>query len=334
MNKQFIEKYSKYSLILFFLIIIALSIYLLLPFLMSILSAGIVVYIFYPWFKKFNKKIKNRSLCSLIMVIIILLIVIIPLFFVVNALFMEAASFYQGVKKVDLTPISGLISKFVGENVDVNLYLKDIVGSVVSFIVRSASDFFFSLPQKILALFITIFVMYYFFKDGEKLVNFFGRLSPMRRDHKNELLAEFKKVIYAIIYGVLVSAVIQGLIGMIGLVIFDVPSPMIWGSIMILTAMIPLLGTWIVWLPAALFKIANGDLFNGFGLLLYGVLIISSIDNFIKPKLISGKAKIHPVLIILGVFGGLKAFGIIGIMIGPLLLGALSLLYNFYMKRI
>jgi len=333
MDKQFMQKYSKYSVILFFLIICALALYVILPFLTSIVAAAISVYVFYPVFKKLNKRIKNKGLCSLIMVIIILLIIIIPLFFVVNALFIEATNFYQSVKEIDLTPISSFISRFVGENVDISLYVKDVVGAIVSFIVRSASDFFFSLPQKILVVFITIFIMYYFFKDGDKLVKFFGKLLPLYRDHRNELLIEFNKVIYATIYGVLVSAVIQGFIGMIGLVIFDVSSPIIWGSIMILTAMIPLIGTWIVWLPAALFKISHGDFFNGFGLLLYGVLIVSMVDNFIKPKLISGRSHIHPVLIILGIFGGLKAFGIIGIMIGPLILGLVSLLYSFYMKK-
>lgn len=334
MNKEFFQKYSKYSLILFFLVIIAISIYVILPFLTAMVAAAIIVYVFYPEFKKLNKRIKNRSLCSLIMVIIILLIIIIPLFFIINALFIEAANFYQSVKIVDLTPLSEVVSRFTGEDVDVNLYVKDAVGAVVSFIVRSASDFFFSLPQKVLIVFITIFIMYYFFKDGDKLVDLIGRLFPVHSDHKNELLSEFNKVVYATIYGVLVSAVVQGLIGTLGLVIFDVSSPIIWGSIMVLTAMIPFIGTWIIWLPAAIIKISHGDLFNGVGLLLYGILLVSTIDNFIKPKLISGRSKIHPILIILGVFGGLKAFGVIGIMIGPLLLGIASLLYSFYMRKI
>lgn len=334
MNQEFFQKYSKYSLIIFFLAIIAISVYIILPFLTAMVAAAIIVYVFYPEFKKMNKHIKSKALCSLIMVTIILLIIIIPLFFIINALFIEAANFYQTIKSVDLTPVSGILSSFLGENIDISIYVKDIMGTVVSFIIRSASDFFFSLPQKILVLFITIFIIYYFFKDGDKIINFIEKFSPIQRDHKNEILTEFNKVIYAILYGVLVSAVIQGIVGTIGLVIFDVSSPIIWGSIMVLTAMIPLLGTWIVWLPAAVFKICNGEFFNGFGLLLYGLLIVSIIDNLIKPKLISGRSQIHPILIILGVFGGLKAFGIMGIMIGPLLLGILSVFYSFYVKRL
>lgn len=328
-----IQKYSKYSLILFFLVIIALSIYLLLPFLTELVAVAVITYVFYPLFKKLNKHIKNRSLCSLVMVLIILLIIIIPLFLIVNALFIEAVNFYQGFRSLNLAPLSNLISNIAGETIDIQGYAQELVDTIVSFIIRSASDFFFSLPQKLIVLFVTISVMYYFFKDGDKIVDFLEKVSPIHKDHKSELLAEFNKVVYAILYGVLVTAAIQGVVGTIGLVVFDVQSPILWGSIMTLTAMIPFVGTWLIWLPAALLKIFNGDLFNGFGLLLYGALIVSTIDNLIKPKLISKKSQIHPILIILGVFGGLKAFGIIGVMIGPLLLGTLSLLYSFYIKK-
>lgn len=333
MKNRFLQKYSKYSLILFFVLTILLAFYTILSFLTAIIAAAIIAYIFYPGFKKLNKHIKSKSICALIMIVVILLIVITPLFFIINALAVEAAGSYQNIRGLDLTPVSGLVSRFLGENVDVNVYIKDFGGAIVSFIARSASDFLFSLPQKILVLFVTIFVMYYFFKDGDKIVSFLEKVSPIHKDHRSELLEEFNKVIHAMIYGVLVSAVIQGLIGTLGLIIFKVSSPVIWGSVMTLTAMIPFIGTGIVWVPAALFKIFNGDFFNGFGLLLYGILIVSTIDNIIKPKLISRKSQTHPVLIILGVFGGMKAFGVIGIMIGPLLLGTLSVLYNFYANK-
>jgi len=333
MDEQLLQKYSKYSIATLFLILIALSLYIILSFVTALITAAIIVYVFYPGFKKLNKHIKSKGICSLIMVVAVLLIIIGPLFLVINALFIEAASFYKTTKNIDLSPLSNIASRFLVENIDINLYIKDFTTIIVSFLIRLVSDFFFSLPQKVLVLFVIVFVMYYFFKDGDKIVGLFEKIFPMRSDHRSELIKEFHKVINATLYGVLVSSVIQGVVGTLGLVIFDVSSPIIWGSVMVLTAMIPFIGTWIVWLPAALFKIFNGELFNGFGLLLYGLLIVSLIDNFIKPRLISGKSQIHPVLIILGVFGGLKAFGLIGVMIGPLLLGTLSVIYTFYAKK-
>ncbi len=334
MEKQFFQKYSKYSLSLLFIIGLLLALYLFLPFLTSMIASAIVVYIFYPLFKKINAKINNRSITSFIMIFLVFLIIIIPLFLIINALVIEAATFYQGIKNIDLGPLTNLVSQFIGENVDVTSYFQEIIRNAVSFIVKTASDFIFSLPQKFIIFFVTLFSLYYFFKDGNKIILFFKKLFPMKDSHKDELLSGFKKLIYATIYGVVITAVIQGVIGTIGLFLFDVNSPLLWGSIMVITAMIPFIGAYIIWFPAAVFKIANGELFNGFGLLIYGVLIVSTIDNLIKPKLISEKAQIHPLLIVLGVFGGLKAFGIIGLIIGPLLLGILSVLSTFYIKRL
>ena len=99
-----------------------------------------------------------------------------------------------------------------------------------------------------------------------------------------------------------------------------------------ITAMLPF-GAAIVWLPTALIKLLNGDLFNGIGLLVYGVLVISLVDNFIRPMIISRKSRVHPLVIILGVFGGLSLFGFMGILVGPLILAVLIAFLDFYVKE-
>jgi len=333
MEENIIQKYSKHSLTILFLIIIAISSYILFSFVTAIISAAVIAYVFYPVFKKINAYIKNRGLCAFIMVMMVILLVVIPLFLIINAVIIEASNFYIVAKNFDITAISEAASKISGEYVHLSAYAKDLLNMIVSFLVKSASDFLISLPQKIVLLFITLFLMYYFFKDGERIVSFFEKTFNIHNDHKKQLLDEFNKVINATVYGILVSSVIQGLVGALGLFVFDVPSPIIWGSIMIFIAMIPFIGTWMIWVPAALFKLLNGEIFNGVGLLIYGAIIVSFIDNFLRPKLMSKKSELHPVLVILGVFGGLKAFGIMGLMIGPLLLGVLYIIYKFYMEK-
>ncbi|MCG2718304.1 MAG: AI-2E family transporter [Nanoarchaeota archaeon] len=334
MEASFFHKYAKYNILLFFLIILAVSLYIMFSFISAIIAAAIVAYVFYPMFKVLNKRIKSKAICAGIMILTVTLIIIIPLFFVFNVLFIEAANFYQGIGDIDLAPLSNFMSNLFDNGINVEVYVRDIASSGFSFLMKTLSDFFLSLPQKILMLFITIFSMYYFFKDGDKVLGLLKGFFPLHRARAKVFLDEFNKIINATIYGVFVSAVIQGILGTFGLIIFDVSSPIVWGSIMVLAAMIPIVGTWIIWFPAAIFKLLNGDLFNGFGLLIYGILIVSTIDNFVKPKLISGKAKIHPLLIVLGVFGGLKVFGIIGILIGPLFLSMMLLLYKFYVKKL
>lgn len=330
MDGSFFQRYSKYNLILLFILIVGVSLYILFSFITSIIFAALVAYIFYPGFKNLNKHIKNKSVCAFILTFAIVFIVIVPLFLVFNQIIIEASSFYQNIGSADLSPISDFLSRVTNSDIDFTLYIKDVALSGVAFIVKSISGFFFTLPQKMIILFVTVFILYYFFKDGDKFVNTFRRIIPFQRKRTNVLLREFNKIISATIYGVFVSALAQGILGTIGLIIFGVPSPIVLGVVMTFLAMLPLVGPAFIWFPAVIFLLVNGDMFNGIALLVYGVFIISMVDNIIKPKIISSKTKIHPVIVVLGVFGGLKVFGLIGIIIGPLFLASLVFLYKSY----
>ena len=128
-------------------------------------------------------------------------------------------------------------------------------------------------------------------------------------------------------------AIIQGAVGALGLWLFRAPSPVILGIVMVILIILPVVGAVLIWLPIAIIKILQGDMFNGIGLLLFGILILSTIDNFIRPKIIGTRAKIHPVIILIGVLGGIELFGIIGMVLGPLILGILSVFLEFYIQE-
>ena len=134
----------------------------------------------------------------------------------------------------------------------------------------------------------------------------------------------------AVLYGQVMTAVIQGALGGIALFIFGVPNWIFWGAIMIIMAFLPVLGTPLIWVPAAVGLILDGEMARGVGLLIFGATIVMNIDNFIRPRLVSGRTKVHPVLILIGVLGGLKIFGFIGMLIGPLVLALLMALIKFY----
>ena len=168
---------------------------------------------------------------------------------------------------------------------------------------------------------------YYFLKDGNKLLAYAKSIIPIKSSHVNVLLKRFNDVTYAVVYGNVVVAVVQGILTCLGFFIFGVQSPLIWGIVTLFTSLIPFLGAVVVWLPASIFLIvagySSGDgltLLRGIGLLLFGLLFISSIDNILKPRLIGGRANLHPALVLLGVIGGLSALGIIGLVIGPVLI--------------
>ena len=147
---------------------------------------------------------------------------------------------------------------------------------------------------------------------------------------KESLFYEVRTVTQAVLYGQVLTAVIQGSLGAFGLLVFGISNWLFWGAIMIIMAFLPVLGTPIIWVPAAVGKILEGDMTRGVGLLIFGATIVMNIDNFLRPRLVSGRTKVHPVLILIGVLGGLKVFGFIGMLVGPLILAILVAIIKFY----
>ncbi|MFQ5620928.1 MAG: AI-2E family transporter, partial [Candidatus Nanoarchaeia archaeon] len=143
-----------------------------------------------------------------------------------------------------------------------------------------------------------------------------------------------------VIYGSLVIALIQGALGALGFMIFGVGSPILWGLVMSLFALVPFIGTPIIWGPAGLLLVIDGFVdgqtnlvAKGIGLLIYGTLVISTVDNILKPKLIGKKAKIHPIVVLIGVLGGLSLLGFVGFVVGPLVLALFEALIEVYEKE-
>ena len=188
-----------------------------------------------------------------------------------------------------------------------------------------------AIPSKILFVFVTLFLFYYLLKDGDRIINLIFTIFSVSRVQKKKLITEFRNVTYGVVYGQVITAIFQGCVATIGYVIFDVKLPFLVGFITIFFAFLPMLGTAIVWLPISVFFLAQGNYLQGFGLLIYGIFIISLVDNFIRPKLISGKTKMHPALVLLGVVSGLQAFGILGLFIGPLFIAAGKELLKYYL---
>ncbi len=333
---KYLENYYNWFFIVIALLIIIASFILIKPFITAILTAFVLTYIFYPLYKRTENIIKNKSIRSFILLTLITIVILSILLLIVNLLINESVTLYHSIRTVDIEKLSDSISNILGENIDLNLYYKEIANKGLNFILVSLSNFAFTIPQKAINLFVIFFIMYYLFKEGENIIIKLKENLPIKRDHSEAIIKKFSDVMYATIYGIIVTSIIQGILGTIGLFIFNVNSPIFFGLIMTIAAMFPYFGTSIVWVPASLIKLFNGDLFNGFGLLIYGILIIGLVDNIVRPKLISQKTRVHPIIILLGVLGGLKLFGFVGLILGPVLLSilvAIVQIYNYEIKK-
>ncbi len=348
-----LKTYSKYVFLVIFLILLYVCFLIIKPFIPAILTSIVITYIFYPLYKALYKKTKKKTLSSLIITILIILIITIPIVFILNAIVREAYASSAYIKQLlnkgsafDVECETGNLCnllktlKELTTNPSIQSYVQDAIRRITSFISNSVSKFIFSAPRRILDIFIMFFLIFYLFKDGERFVNKIKYLLPLKTKHRKRIIEQFNSIISAVIYGYILMAVIQGLVAIIGFFIFKIPNPILWGLATMIAALLPFIGTTIIWLPMSLYFIisgylqgASGLIWKGVFLLLYGILIIGSVDNIIRPKFISITAKIHPIIALLGVLGGLLIFGFVGIFIGPLVLALLMTFIDIYIKE-
>ena len=336
--------YSKYMFILFFLAIVVIAILIVKPFLSTLIVSAIVVYVFYPVYQYFCRLTKLKRLSAAILIILILLIAAIPLIIVTSKLSMESYSAYVKVKQVFLDTetfeqkcmadggvICGFYSFFIdiSERYDLNLgfHLAQGFSSFASKIISKASDFILNIPKLLLHIFIALFAMYYMFVEGKDMLAALKKALPLRGEDSERIMKNFDELIFATIHGAIVIAILQGILAGIGYFIFGITSPILLTMLTIIASFIPFLGAALVWLPVSISMLINGIItsnnslmLRAGGLMLYGALVVSTIDNFLRPKIVGKRARVHPLVILLGVFGGLALFGFVGIIVGPFLL--------------
>ena len=333
-----IKRHSKYFFIATFLIIIIISFILAWPFVSAILGAIVLAYLFYPVYSFLLRIMKNESTSAFCASLFVLLVLIMPFLFVANAVFNETTNFFFAIESINFEElgvkyINKYLGQFFDENIDLASILEDSLNRLTISLIQGLDRFIFDIPQRILSGFVMFFAIFYLFKDGKKLLFTVKEALPLKRKYKEEISKKFADTIYATMYGIVVTALIQGVIGAFGLWIFGVPSPLLWGTVMAIFAMLPFIGSAFVWFPAAIYKLATNDTTNGVGLLIYGLLIVSTIDNIIRPRIIGSKSRVHPALVLIGALGGIKIFGIIGIVIGPLILAVLTVFFELYLSE-
>ncbi|MEK6983169.1 MAG: AI-2E family transporter [Nanoarchaeota archaeon] len=343
--------YPRIFFSLLFLAASLLAFYMTKPFLTALITGAMIAYLSYPLYKKVVLYIKNKNIASLIVSILVVLLITLPFFIVIGIVFNEAYSTYNSLSKHTLGTnflkvvcdvkngsICNAIKSFVGylpkDNLD--YYLQITIEKITGFLIASISKFLASIPSILINFFVMIFVVYYLLKDGEIIVARIKKILPLKKSHRQHVFERFHDVTYAVFYGNILIAILQGILGGIGFYALGVPSPVLWGFVMFLFALIPYFGTAVIWLPASLnfiftgyLQSDNSSVIKGIVLIFYGIFL-SSIDNILKPKLVGTRAKVHPILVLLGVLGGLNLFGIIGLILGPVMLALLMTFVDIY----
>lgn len=337
--------YRDYVPIVVFTALLVLSILIIKPLLISLFLGGVLAYAVYPLYRRM--KFKNRNIAVILMCVLVFIIFIVPAIFLIKGLVQESYTLYQFVRE-NVSPSwlescsgwwCGMLQN-IANNEAVIEQFKTISIDVTSWLIGKGSALLVSIPKLFLHLFVIFFTLFYFLKDGVNLVGIIGDHLQLRRGEYAYIIQRLQEILSGIVYGYLLMGLIQGVLGALGFFLFGISSPLFWGMVMGFLALIPFLGAGLVWLPAAIFMVSQGILqdsswlmFKGLALGAYGLFIISGTDNVLRPKLMGSKAKIHPAIILLGIFGGVFTLGAIGVMVGPLVLSLTVVLMDVFLAK-
>jgi len=278
-------------------IIALLAVIVMQPFLSYIVLAGILTYTLFPVYHFCHRRTGRAALSSAVSILVALLLMVLPAFFLISELVEQVSGAYNTFQAQNLQRVADYLSGLTGNRLNFQEMLTTAIDQIRRSIVGLAPDILGSIGELLVGLFIMFFVMYYGFREGEAFIARIRQLLPLESTLKESLFYELRTVTQAVLYGQVMTAVIQGSVGALALLVFGVPNWLFWGAIMIIMAFLPVLGTPVIWVPAAVGLILDGDTARGVGLLIVGSTIVMNIDNFIRPKLVSGRTKVHPIRI-------------------------------------
>jgi predicted PurR-regulated permease PerM len=260
------------------------------------------------------------------------LIVILPLAGIGAVVTGEAAALYERIRggNVDLTSplqwaetqLPVLIAFLESLGIDpegLRSQISDSAATVSQFIASQALAIGQNTVRVALFFFIMLYLLFFFLRDGARMLEGLIRALPLGDERERHLLERFAEVSRATIKGTLVVGVVQGFIGGLTFWMLGINSPVLWGVLMALLSILPAVGPALIWLPASIMLLTDGRIFAGIALIVVGTLIIGLVDNLLRPLLVGRDTRMPDYLILLSTLGGLTAFGLAGIVIGPII---------------
>ena len=313
------------------------------PFLGVLVWAAVLVIVFYPVHRRLVARTHRPALSALLSSLLVIVTILVPISLITLALFSQLSGLVQNLQAnvssvLDPnSPITGPALRWLGQYVNVEQLLSqesivERVKAMSGTIAGRTLGFVGGVLGVIVQIFFIIFTMYYLFRDGDRIVSALPNVLPLERTQSEEIFARTRDVIAASVYGVLVIAITQGALGGLMFWILGLPSAIVWAVVMTFLSMIPMAGSFLVWAPAAVYLAATGHWVKAIILVAWGTLVIGTIDNFLRPKLVGEKTRLHELLIFFSVLGGLQVFGVLGIVLGPVVLAITLALLDVFRR--
>ncbi len=340
MNKEAINKWVLLLLVFF---ISALFLSMISQFLMAIFLAGIFSALSYPLYRRFEKWFKGRrSLASIATLLLIVFVVLLPLGGLLGIVAAQAIKVGEAVmpwveqqlsqpdaissalKSIPffdkIEPYRNLILKKAGE----------MVGGVSGFLIHRLSSVTVGTVNFLFMLFIMLYTMFFFLMDGNKLIEKILFYLPLKDHDERRMLNKFTSVTRATLKGTAVIGLLQGVLAGSAFAVVGIDSAVFWGAIMAVLSFIPGIGSALVWAPAVIILAATGHAAKAIGLGVFCAAVVGSIDNLLRPILVGRDTQMHALMILFGTLGGIIMFGVVGVIIGPIIAALFVTVWDIY----
>ena len=324
------DKISSNFFIIVLLGVIYLAALVMWPYIGFIALAIVIAYTTYPLYHLLKKRLNKKNLSAAIMVFLVFALLLVPAGFILTSLVRQGTSTLSGLGGGKVQALSDYLSETLHLQTDPAFLLDAVTAKTRDFLLSQGLALIGSVADILIGILIMFFALFYLFRDGKEIYRFIVDVLPLQRDHKHVLFEEMQLVTNAVIYGQLVIALIQGVAGGLAFAIFGFQNSIFWGFVIAIVSFLPVIGTPIVFIPAGIIRLLQHDYVAGIGIIIFGIALVTNVDSIVKPLIISERSRLNAALILIGVIGGLKAFGFMGFIIGPLVLALLFALLQVY----
>lgn len=340
---------------LFFIALLIFVVYefflILSPFFRAIFWSAILAYGFYPLYEKLKRRLKrHETLAAVLMTIVIFLVVVPPVIVLVANVATQAVELYQAASAyiregkleilIDHIRSNAYVQRLEAQifqweplKQNVSVWILNSTQALGNFATGQVATITKNLLLVSLNTLLMTFLLFVFLKDGGKIYQFIYQIAPLEEKNRKAIFGQINETFSAVIRGQLLTSLTQATVAGIVFWVLGLPVPLLFAAITFLTSMIPVAGASAVWIPLVIYLITHGQHGKAAILFLFGALVISVIDNVMKPALIGERTRLPYFLLFFGIFGGIKLFGLMGIFIAPVVLSLFFALVKIYQEK-
>ncbi len=309
------------------------------PFLGAITWALTLAVLFVLLHERVERIVTHPNIAALLSTAIVIVVVIVPAAFVSERLMTEAASGIQSLQErvekgelqtfLDSHPALAPLGTWINRQVD----LPTMIAAIASWLSNLGASFVMGSLVQVVELFITFYLLFYFLRDRRAAKAILAGMLPLTQPETEKFLGRVSETVHATVYGTLAVAAVQGALGGLMFWVLGLPTPLLWGLVMGILSIVPVLGAFIVWIPAALLLFVDGSWARALILAAWGGIVIGGIDNVLRPMLVGNRLRLHTLPAFISMVGGLLLFGAPGFILGPLAATMTMLIVEFWARH-